>query len=389
MVNIFDALKYSEERQVKREDEFIRLRQGTMSVAEYETQFTKLSKFVPQLVITEPKRKRRFIQGLNLEIQEALVAAPISTFGKVLERAQRIENAKFQLKAFQAWKRSIPNNNSEKSRENAPLPKAGRGVGGIRLAPLPLLPQRKFEGVPARGAQLGKGQYGGLSRGSQVTTPRSNQGSRISYTGRTNPTFVKGKLASSALISGIQARKLLYKGAQGYLAYLINTKKDKVKIEEVPVVKDYLDMFPEELTSVPPEREVEFKIKLLPGTIPISKTPYRMAPPKAYSALISGIQARKLLYKGAQGYLAYLINTKKDKVKIEEVPVVKDYLDMFPEELTSVPPEREVEFKIKLLPGTIPISKTPYRMAPPKLKELKIQLQDLLERGFIQLSESP
>ncbi|XP_027158291.1 uncharacterized protein LOC113759912 [Coffea eugenioides] len=60
--------------QERREDEFIRLRQGSRSVAEYEYQFTKLSKFTPELVATEQKRKRRFIQGLNLEIQESLAA---------------------------------------------------------------------------------------------------------------------------------------------------------------------------------------------------------------------------------------------------------------------------------------------------------------------------
>ena len=77
--------------QERREDEFIRFRQGTMSVAQYETQFNKLSKFAPDLVITEQKRKRRFIQGLNLEIYETLAAAPISTFGEALEKAQRIK----------------------------------------------------------------------------------------------------------------------------------------------------------------------------------------------------------------------------------------------------------------------------------------------------------
>ena len=56
--------------QEKREDGFIRLSQGTQSVAEYETQFTKLSKFASELVVTERRRVRRFIQGLNLEIQE-------------------------------------------------------------------------------------------------------------------------------------------------------------------------------------------------------------------------------------------------------------------------------------------------------------------------------
>ena len=68
---------------------------------------------------------------------------------------------------------------------------------------------------------------------------------------------------------------------------------------------------------------------------------------------------------------------------------MKDYLEIFPEELKLLSPEREIEFKIELIPGVTPISKTPYRMAPTELKKLKMQLQDLLEWGFIQLSESP
>ncbi|XP_071939113.1 uncharacterized protein [Coffea arabica] len=109
----------------------------------------------------------------------------------------------------------------------------------------------------------------------------------------------------------------------------------------------------------------------------------------ASSALISGIRARKLLSRGARGYLAFLINTPGEKTKLEDMPVISEYPDVFPEELESLPPEREIEFKVDLVPGTTPISKTPYRMAPAELKELKVQLQDLLERGFIHESESP
>ncbi|XP_071921759.1 uncharacterized protein [Coffea arabica] len=101
----------------------------------------------------------------------------------------------------------------------------------------------------------------------------------------------------------------------------------------------------------------------------------------ASSALISGIRARKMLSKGAQGYLDFLINTPSDKVNLEDMPVVKDYPDVFPEELESLPPERDIAFKIDVTPGIAPISKTPYRMAPAELKELKLQFQDLLERG--------
>ncbi|KAA0035721.1 ty3-gypsy retrotransposon protein [Cucumis melo var. makuwa] len=76
-------------------------------------------------------------------------------------------------------------------------------------------------------------------------------------------------------------------------------------------------------------------------------------------------------------------------VSLSSEPVVRDYPDVFPEELPVLPPHREVEFIIELEPGTVPISRAPYRMAPAELKELKVQLQELLDKGFIRLSVSP
>ena len=70
------------------------------------------------------------------------------------------------------------------------------------------------------------------------------------------------------------------------------------------------------------------------------------------------------------------------------MPVINKYTNVFPDELVSLPPNREIEFKIDLAPGTTPISKIPYWMAPAEFKELKLQLQELLERGFIHESES-
>ena len=62
---------------------------------------------------------------------------------------------------------------------------------------------------------------------------------------------------------------------------------------------------------------------------------------------------------------------------------------MFPEDLPRLPPDREIEFNIDLQPGTTPISQALYRMAPAELKELKVQLQELLDKGFIRPSVSP
>ena len=71
--------------------------------------------------------------------------------------------------------------------------------------------------------------------------------------------------------------------------------------------------------------------------------------------------------------MAYVVGNDKD-VKLDDIPIVRDYLDVFPEELPRLPPKREVEFTIKLVPGTTPISKVPYRMALLELNELKSKL---------------
>ena len=71
------------------------------------------------------------------------------------------------------------------------------------------------------------------------------------------------------------------------------------------------------------------------------------------------------------------------------IPVGCEFLDVFPEDLSGLPPDREVEFSIELEPGTAPISRHPYRMAPKELAEIKKQLEDLMEKGFIRPSSLP
>ena len=73
----------------------------------------------------------------------------------------------------------------------------------------------------------------------------------------------------------------------------------------------------------------------------------------------------------------------------EEVPVVKDFPDVFPEELPGMPPDRDIEFLIELLPGTGPISKRPYRMLAKDLVEIKKKIKELLDKGYIRPSSSP
>jgi hypothetical protein len=75
--------------------------------------------------------------------------------------------------------------------------------------------------------------------------------------------------------------------------------------------------------------------------------------------------------------------------EIQDIPVVCEFPDVFPEDLPGLPPEMDVEFVIELKPGTTPISRRSYRMPPNELVQLKTQLQDLLRKGFIRPSSSP
>ena len=74
---------------------------------------------------------------------------------------------------------------------------------------------------------------------------------------------------------------------------------------------------------------------------------------------------------------------------MEKIPVVREFPDVFLEELPCIPLERELDLSIEIVPGTTPMSRAPFRMAPTELKELKSQLKELMGKGFIRSNVSP
>jgi hypothetical protein len=88
-------------------------------------------------------------------------------------------------------------------------------------------------------------------------------------------------------------------------------------------------------------------------------------------------------------YLAYILNSDDEGPRLKDIPVVKEFPDVFLEELLGLPLEREVEVSIDSFPGVPPIAQQPYRMALAELNKLKTQLQELLDKRFIWPSNSP
>ncbi|KAJ0908417.1 putative nucleotidyltransferase, Ribonuclease H [Helianthus annuus] len=105
--------------------------------------------------------------------------------------------------------------------------------------------------------------------------------------------------------------------------------------------------------------------------------------------LMSCIKANKCLRKGTFAFLAHIVEKKDKGPSISDVPVVRDFPDVFPEDLPGPPPARSVDFRIDLVPGATPVAKSPYRLAPSEMQELSSQLQELLNKGFIRPSTSP
>ncbi|GJR30151.1 putative reverse transcriptase domain-containing protein [Tanacetum coccineum] len=109
--------------------------------------------------------------------------------------------------------------------------------------------------------------------------------------------------------------------------------------------------------------------------------------------IISCSKAQEYMAKGCQIFLAQ-ISAKKEEDKSEgkqlkDVPIVRDFPEVFPEDLPGLPPARPVEFQIDLIPGAAPVARAPYRLAPSEMKELSEQLQELSDKGFIRPSSSP
>ncbi|GJX74856.1 putative reverse transcriptase domain-containing protein [Tanacetum coccineum] len=109
--------------------------------------------------------------------------------------------------------------------------------------------------------------------------------------------------------------------------------------------------------------------------------------------IISYSKTQEYMLKGCQAFLAHVTTSEvedmSEKKRLEDVPIVRDFLEVFLEDLPGLPSTRQVEFQIDLVPGAAPVARAPYRLAPFEMKELSEQLKELFDKGFIRPSSSP
>ncbi|XP_073121343.1 uncharacterized protein [Henckelia pumila] len=270
-----------------KEDEFNLLVQGNKSVAEYASQFLALLPYVPHVVKNDRSKLSHFLKGLTRTIHTLVTTETPSTYMKAVEKAKKIEAS-----LLRGEPQSIP----------ASVP---QGAGSSSQTPMGLLPYQ-----PTQSSQQAKKPW----------------------------LYIWPERVQMREDNSLNHNSLPY----------------------VPVQP------PQQPRYSSPQSQQRF-----PG------------PQQAQVHAMTQDQAQDAPGGVIAGFMIYALDvTKEEKLKVSDIPVVKDFPDVFPDEIPGFPPQREIDLSIELMPGTSPIFRAPYRLAPAELKELKAQLQDLLEKGY-------
>nr|GEV92124.1 hypothetical protein [Tanacetum cinerariifolium] len=231
------------------------------------------------------------------------------------------------------------------------------------------------------------------------------------------------------VISCIKARKYIERGSYLFIAQVTEKEPAKKQLQDVLVICNFLEVFPNDLPGLPPPQQVEFKIELILGVAPVARAPYRLDlhsgsspwgapilfvkkkdrsfymfidyrelnkltvknryPPPRIDDLFDQLQAMKYIERGSYLFIAQVTKKEPAKKQLQDVLVICNFLEVFPDDLPGCPPPQQVEFKIEVILGAAPVVHAPYRLVPSKLKELSGQLKELSEKGFICPGSSP
>ena len=473
--------------------EFLNLKQGNMSVAEYEIKFNQLSAYALNLIATEKDKCRQFEEGLKYGIRCKLTTTDLESYARLRAAATRAERLEKERQEFlPRVKRGRGNNIGESSRlsgdrRNIPTSSfrggrsgsfisGGRGRGAVTSSQ-PLCsycgrrhpgecrmktgacylcgsfdhfyrdcPQNKGVGratseptverptmsgasnLTSKGRGRGRPMSMGRGVGTSEAQSSKPQGqARVFAMTRQEAIEAPEVVTGKVLIHDLEAYALVDPGSthsfissafalhlhdnHTLLGYNLNVSTPlgdlvivdrvyrdcNIRIGEIDLPADLIvltlrefdvilgmdwlshhhavvNCYTKEVMFEPPDRpRVAFHGER------------QMVP----SCLISAVNAFKLIQKGCTAYLAHVVDTTIIQNQLETIPVVREFSDIFPDDLPGLPPDRETEFTIELVPGTAPISIPPYRMAPMELQELKKQLQELLDKGYIRPSVSP
>nr|ABF95989.1 retrotransposon protein, putative, Ty3-gypsy subclass, expressed [Oryza sativa Japonica Group] len=346
--------------------EFRALNQGSRSVTEYLHDFNRLARYAPEDVRTDEERQEKFLEGLNDELSYTLMSTEFRDFQQLMDKAIRQED---KYNRMEQKKRRAAQFKAQQGSNQRP-----RLVTGPQV---PSYPQGGSSSVVRPQRQFYNNNTGNRSNDNRnvVARPaatsvqnqpvRKEQGSKpVICFNCGDPGHYADKCPKPRRVKNVPAPNNS------------NVPAPKARVNHVAAAE----------AQNAPDVVLESKdLDVILGMDWLSR----------HRGIIDCANRKVILTNSNGKTVSFFASSPKshgvilNQVALQEIPIVQDYPDVFPEDLPGMPPKRDIEFRIDLVPGTNPSHKRPYRMAANELAEVKKQVDDLLQKGYIRPSTSP
>nr|AAP50978.1 putative polyprotein [Oryza sativa Japonica Group]ABF97988.1 retrotransposon protein, putative, Ty3-gypsy subclass [Oryza sativa Japonica Group] len=396
--------------------EFRSLTQGSRSVTEYLHEFNRLARYAPEDVRTDKQRQERFLEGLNDELSYPLMTGDYHDFQKLVDKAIRQEDN--QRPHLTLGPQSLPqggsssvvrpqrqffnNNAGNNIRNQAPRPVA---------APTQQQPAKREQGSKP-GVCFNCGDPGHYSdkcpkpRRVKVVPAQSNSTApalkaRVNHVAAAEAQGAPDVILGTFLVNSVPATVLFDSGATHSFLSMSFVGNHGMEVEDLrrPLMVSTPSNQALSLQRSPSVRIEIQEVTFLANLILLESKDLDVILGMDWLARYKGVidcANRKVTLTSNDGQVVIVhalssesLRSSLNQMTLEEIPIVREYPDVFPDDLPGMPPKRDIEFRIDLVLGTIPIHKRPYRMAANELAEVKRQVDDLLQKGYIRPSSSP
>ncbi|TYK04344.1 reverse transcriptase [Cucumis melo var. makuwa] len=354
---------------------FLNLEQGDMTVEQYDVEFDMLSRFALDVVRDEASRMEKFVRGLRLDLQGIVRALRPATHADALRIALDLSLHERADSSKAVGRRSALGQKRKVETQPDVIPQRTLRVHGGRCL--------AGRGVCFRCRQPGH-TADACPRKPVETTPHqpsASQQGRVFATTRSSHSFISSVFVQHV---GLEVEPLGSVLSVSTPSGEVLLSKEKIKACRVEIANHVLDvtLLVLDMQDFDVILGMDWlsanhasidcfgkKVVFNPPSGPSFK--FRGAGIVCIPKVISAMKASKLLNQGTWGILTSVVDTREPEVSLSSKPVVREYPDVFPDELPGLPPSREIDFAIELESGTAPISRAPYRMAPAELNELK------------------
>ncbi|XP_070679796.1 uncharacterized protein [Malus domestica] len=368
----------------RKKQEFMHLKQGKMMANEYYRRFTDLSRYDSEVAANLVEMLRRFRLGTKKKWRSIVTSTPCATYQEFYEVLLRIEDSE-----------NMPNESEDEKEKNGNQRQDDKGKGQSSQGPCKTQ-SFKRSGVSSNSSSGGlssnvQRRGGRFYGGPRFQRQRDFDGSgsisiRMAFIIRVVTLSIREVLCHFSHIQQVDpsgtrgdspSRVLIDCGA----TYSVVSHTFAQVTQPHPTPLGYESEF-----SMP-RWERCYVDRVYPGC-PVMVEDVVMPANLILLDIVDFDVIWALIGYTTIGYLAHMVLNDNTLSSVEDVCVIRYFPDVFPDDLPGLPPDKDVEFIIDLFLGTDPISLTPYRMAPAELRELKVQLQELVDKGFIQPSAS-